>query len=69
MTQPRKVPTVHLPLKPEQINVLKGVLGDWLEEAGEMDLVSEGVVPQSAVDVIRALHTQLKKLESSLIPH
>lgn len=69
MTQPRKVPTVHLPLRPEQIHVLKGVLGDWLEEAGEMDLVSGGVVSQSEVDVIKALHTQLKKLESSLITH
>ncbi len=69
MTKPRKVPTVHLPLRPEQIHVLKGVLGDWLEESGEMDLVSGGVVSQSEVDVIKALHSQLKKLESSLITH
>lgn len=69
MTKPRKVPTVHLPLRPEQIHVLKGVLGDWLEESGEMDLASGGVVSQSEVDVIKALHSQLKKLESSLITH
>jgi hypothetical protein len=69
VTKPRKVPTVHLPLRPEQIHVLKGVLGDWLEESGEMDLVSGGVVSQSEVDVIKALHSQLKKLESSLITH
>lgn len=69
MTKPRKVPTVHLPLRPEQIHVLTGVLGDWLEEAGEMDLVSGGVVSQSEVDVIGALHAQLKKLESSLVTH
>ena len=69
MTQPRKVPTVHLPLRPEQIHVLKGVLSDWLEESDEMDLVSGGVVSQAEADVIKALHAQLKKLESSLITH
>ena len=69
MTKPRKVPTVHLPLRPEQIHVLRIVLGEWLEEAGEMDLVAGGVVSQSEVDVIKALCVQLAKLESSLITH
>lgn len=65
--KPRKVPTVHLPLRPEQIHVLKGVLHDWVEKAGEMGLASGGVVSQSEVDVIKALYARLRKLESSLI--
>ena len=60
MTSP--VPIVHLPLKPYQISQLLLVLADWLKKADDQDIVAGGVASQYAVDVVRALHTQLSKL-------
>lgn len=69
MSTARKVPTVHLPLRPDQIRQLMLVLADWLEEADETDLVEGGLTSQHSVDVTRALHAQLAKLDRSLLSH
>jgi hypothetical protein len=70
VTQPRKVPTVHLPLKPKQIQVLHDVLDDWLDEAAAMEMADTGYgVTEDDVAVVQALATQLRKLEQSLTPH